>query len=1349
MKYSQSDTPNKLNRILTNFLLYGLLAMTTLAAQESAFPESLDLQITFEQDQGFNLGTMAIQPGWYQPADAVEVLPTISNDFAQILETNIYGQQLKLGGIEALQGNEESGYEQSVAAEFDLTNAAAKEIRFETLLYLERNELGIAEDFGFSFYGTTDNFIGYLIFAFSENTDEAIIGTFDSSFGYNFATTTRLQANTLYELGLTINLEQNSFNLLIDGRIVASNLEFQGPGLSSITDTVSLAPFWMPYFGEAASNNSMLLDNFSLRTNVLAAPLLNVDSRTASSIALTWDVSDYVNVEGTQHVFVIEYKPASSDAWSLADRTTESELILLDLAPSTDYDVRIQVERTTDNVTTESLQSGVYGVATRSAAGPQNLVYATGFEVSEGFVTGPVTSQDGWYEPNYSVATLPTVDAYLQPVSGNDAFGQQLKLGGLQDVQADEHYQSIAAEFDLTGTAAEEVHFSSLVYLHRDDLKTEERFAFDVYAASNLFILDFGFHFVGNSDEADIYVNNGNYFVPGVTAPANTVFEFEAILNLQQNTVDLLMDGKVLVSGLPVDLSSIDDTIGLAPAWWPRQNTANGGVFYSPDNFMLVDDFSVKTNFLATPKPNIRVTADNLVTLSWDTTHYVATADIQYSYHIEYKRASEETWNSAGSTMESTFTMTDLEPLASYDVRMRVEQISNDVSAFSFYSPAHPVMVFPSLTLPYQTAFEQDDYFSPRSAIGDHPYWSLPASATAPSPVITSAIDGYGQQLQFGGISLATAYRQLARLNVQKAYDKSEFRFSTSLLFKNNGYEGNLSDSFEWSIFDETGTAMSRFLILSRDLRNQGIFVYTKAEGWTHLGDFAIEDVLVKMEMVLDYTRNTLHIFLDDEVILNGMTLLPVEDLLLPISIGYIQFDFDGTGGSDSLSSTFLLDNIELNKNAVSTPIFNIERKTATSILLSMDNAFIAGNHFLQYRAETPDSSWIEIAYDRELSEFTLEDLVAGQTYEMRIRIEDAEGNSKYSDTLSATFNDIIFQENFAGIPEGELATNSPNWELWLPFSASGSVVAGNNVSPDYPQFNGQQLKLGGDTDASAQGIRAGLNPDTVNYSGGEIRFSTLFSITRTNLDGFDQFGLSAIFGVDVAIGFGDGSSIGDFLYMLDGIESPDWILVDGVNIESSKIYELTIVMNFDQNLAHLLLDNKIVVENLPLFRFAKWPGQSVIDSIGFSWFSDQSGDSGNYMLVDDVKVQWYRKPASYLTWLNDFDASVVHDGMLMASDPDGDGVSLLMEYALGMDPVAPSVFNLPKVELDPIGKQLQLVYTPAIQDGLEYRVESSNDLRNWTDAGVTQGINFGSVSLQASEPVFLRLAVGLQENND
>ena len=88
--------------------------------------------------------------------------------------------------------------------------------------------------------------------------------------------------------------------------------------------------------------------------------------------------------------------------------------------------------------------------------------------------------------------------------------------------------------------------------------------------------------------------------------------------------------------------------------------------------------------------------------------------------------------------------------------------------------------------------------------------------------------------------------------------------------------------------------------------------------------------------------------------------------------------------------------------------------------------------------------------------------------------------------------------------------------------------------------------------------------------------------------------------------------------------------------------------------------------------------------------------------------------PTPVTTWL--VDKALPHDADLKAA-PKGDGVSLLMAYALNLDPQHNLSASLPKPVV--AASQLRLDYYAGNND-VTYAVETSIDLQHWTKVGVT-----------------------------
>ena len=97
-----------------------------------------------------------------------------------------------------------------------------------------------------------------------------------------------------------------------------------------------------------------------------------------------------------------------------------------------------------------------------------------------------------------------------------------------------------------------------------------------------------------------------------------------------------------------------------------------------------------------------------------------------------------------------------------------------------------------------------------------------------------------------------------------------------------------------------------------------------------------------------------------------------------------------------------------------------------------------------------------------------------------------------------------------------------------------------------------------------------------------------------------------------------------------------------------------------------------------------------------------------------------------------------------LQQDPDGDGVSLLMAYALNLDPRQNLRSRLPSPVL---GEDSLSIRYYAAAPGIAYRVETSSNLTQWTTTDVTlstpdaENMRTASVPRDAADR-FLRLVV-------
>jgi hypothetical protein len=140
-------------------------------------------------------------------------------------------------------------------------------------------------------------------------------------------------------------------------------------------------------------------------------------------------------------------------------------------------------------------------------------------------------------------------------------------------------------------------------------------------------------------------------------------------------------------------------------------------------------------------------------------------------------------------------------------------------------------------------------------------------------------------------------------------------------------------------------------------------------------------------------------------------------------------------------------------------------------------------------------------------------------------------------------------------------------------------------------------------------------------------------------------------------------------------------------------------------------------------------------------WATSSGQDAG---WVDEVSFL-PDNPSPVTTWLlgNGFTADAN-----LQSDPNGDGVSLLMAYALNLDPRLVLSGNIPKPVL--AGNQLSLTFY-AGSEGITYLAETSTDLHTWTTTGVTISAADANKFRTASVPMtgsqrFMRLGVSVAE---
>ena len=115
----------------------------------------------------------------------------------------------------------------------------------------------------------------------------------------------------------------------------------------------------------------------------------------------------------------------------------------------------------------------------------------------------------------------------------------------------------------------------------------------------------------------------------------------------------------------------------------------------------------------------------------------------------------------------------------------------------------------------------------------------------------------------------------------------------------------------------------------------------------------------------------------------------------------------------------------------------------------------------------------------------------------------------------------------------------------------------------------------------------------------------------------------------------------------------------------------------------------------------------------------------------------------AFQSWQLQYFGTTASTGSSAATaDPAGDGMSNLLKYALGADPLASGVQQLPTATT--VGGKLELTFTRARSD-VTYLVEGSSDLQTWSTLATNPGVVGQSVTVQdtaSSTPRFLRLQI-------
>ena len=191
-------------------------------------------------------------------------------------------------------------------------------------------------------------------------------------------------------------------------------------------------------------------------------------------------------------------------------------------------------------------------------------------------------------------------------------------------------------------------------------------------------------------------------------------------------------------------------------------------------------------------------------------------------------------------------------------------------------------------------------------------------------------------------------------------------------------------------------------------------------------------------------------------------------------------------------------------------------------------------------------------------------------------------------------------------------------------------------------------------------------------------------------------------------------------------------------DLESTLIYSSKLVLEKDVFNGSRKLQRLVFIGDAPkAFELAKSPLELPLLRI----FHFDGGAGFSFSPWLSYSVESMGTPTPVKSWL--INSHLPYNSNLQL-DPNGDGVNLLMAYALNLDPN----LNLPERIPQPIlsAHELSLTFY-AGTPGIQYAVESSLDLTNWSKQGVTLSAPDGSQKRTAtvardSSSKFLRLVV-------
>ncbi|MEZ5414237.1 MAG: immunoglobulin domain-containing protein [Opitutaceae bacterium] len=421
------------------------------------------------------------------------------------------------------------------------------------------------------------------------------------------------------------------------------------------------------------------------------------------------------------------------------------------------------------------------------------------------------------------------------------------------------------------------------------------------------------------------------------------------------------------------------------------------------------------------------------------------------------------------------------------------------------------------------------------------------------------------------------------------------------------------------------------------------------------------------------------------------------------------------------------------------------------------------------WRSATNDpAAATRIALDLRWASFVDRSTSLNQTYYYWIKAVNATGTSSFSSTASATTGSILAQTiSFAG-PADQTFSTSP---ITLTATASSGLPVAYTLVSGPATLSGNELILTGTGTITVRASQAGNSSYsaavdversfTVSAANATVTLDDLsatydgnpHAVTATT----DPNGLTVILTYD---GEATAPTNAGSYAVVGTIEDENHAgSASGTLVIAKASQTITFDALVDRAFTPSPLTLSATASSGLTVTFAVQSGPATLDGnqltltdTGSVTVRASQAGNGNYFAADPVDRS-FNVTANALSWLNEqFTPSELADESISGAtaDPDRDGLTNLLEYALGLDPMDTDTASLP--EAGSSTTDWTYTYTrPADRPDLTYEVEYSTDLATWSTAGVTLSMtaDHGSTQtwratlpLNSASNVFFRLKI-------